>query len=85
MLKNYAGTEYSKSDKYVNNEIEDLMYSEIIVNFVNSILAKRGMNEIDIDIVCKKISASSFIKNGILSLCENEKNSNNQDLSTYKL
>ncbi len=79
MLKNFMNTTYLETEKYVNNEIEDLLYPEIIVQLINSILKRKNMNIIDEEVICKKIEKPAFVKSGILSLCENEKNSMNLD------
>lgn len=75
-VKNYVGKEFVGKEK-VNIEIEDLMYPEVIIDIVNSILSKKGFNLIDDKQTCKKIKSSAFMGNGILALCENEKNNVN--------
>lgn len=80
ILSNFNRTQYSKNEKYVNNEIEDLMYPEIMVHLINNILSKKGLKEISTEIVCEKIKSPAFIKKGILNLCENEKNNENLEL-----
>lgn len=77
MLKNFNDTSYQSSEKHINNEIEDLMYPEVITELINDILKRKQMNTIEADVICKKIQTPAFEKGGILSLCENEKNSKN--------
>lgn len=62
-----------------NNEIEDLMYPEIISHLINIILENKKMSTINSKNICKKIVKPSFKSGGILSLCEFEKNSANEN------
>lgn len=62
-----------------NNEIEDLLYPELICFLVNEILNKKGMNSINSSKICKNIKRASFASKGILDLCEYEKNNKNPD------
>lgn len=62
-----------------NNEIEDLLYPELICFLVNEILKKKEMNSINSSKICKNIKKSAFASKGILDLCEYEKNNENPD------
>lgn len=62
-----------------NNEIEDLIYPEVICYLVNSLCKKRGMNTISQKELCKKIQANAFKSAGILNLCEHMKNESNPE------
>lgn len=62
-----------------NNEIEDLLYPELICFLVNEILKKKKMNCVDSKKICKNIKKTSFASKGILELCEYEKNNQNPE------
>lgn len=62
-----------------NNEIEDFMYPEIMVYLINALLDKKHMSKINSKTVCRKIHTKSFSAQGILELCEHEKNCANPD------
>ncbi len=60
-----------------NNEIEDFIYSEVVVYLINELLKKKNMTKLNPKSVCKKIHTLSFSRKGIMELCEYEKNSLN--------
>lgn len=62
-----------------NNEIEDFIYPEIMVYLINALLDKKHMSKINSKTVCRKIHTKSFSSQGILELCEHEKNCANPD------
>ena len=62
-----------------NNEIEDLMYPEVICYLINSILPKMKLNKMNVKSVCKNITKKSFKIKGILSLCDHEKDEKNPE------
>ncbi|GMO03164.1 hypothetical protein LSA36186_14130 [Lachnoanaerobaculum sp. JCM 36186] len=82
MLKNFRGTEFVNDKKYLNNEIEDLMYPEIMIDLINVILTRKNLNRIRQEEACNKIKAPAFEKKGVLYLCENEKNEENLEKGT---
>lgn len=67
------------SNNSTNNEIEDLLYPELICFLVNEILSKKNMININSNKICKNIKKAAFASKGILDLCEHEKNSVNPD------
>lgn len=62
-----------------NNEIEDFVYPEVMIFLMNRLLQNKGMSKLKTREVCDKIHSPSFSKNGILQLCEYEKNSLNPE------
>ena len=62
-----------------NNEIEDLLYPELLCHLINSLLAKKAMTPLSSRSICNKIHKKSFLAKGILELCENEKNDKNPE------
>lgn len=83
LIKNYAGN----SSNNGNYEIEDLMYPEVICHILNTLLAKKGINEIKSAEVLDFITKPAYIKLGILMVCENSMiraNLDNDDLFSLK-
>ncbi len=62
-----------------NNEIEDLMYPEVICYLINSILPKMKLKKMNVKSICKNITKKSFKIKGILSLCDHEKDEKNPE------
>lgn len=62
-----------------NNEIEDLMYPEVICYLINQILPKMKLNKINTKSICRNIMKKSFKIKGILSLCDYEKDEKNPE------
>lgn len=62
-----------------NNEIEDLIYPEVICYLINSILPKMKLNKMNTKSICKNITKRSFKIKGILSLCDHEKDEKNPE------
>lgn len=77
LLKNYNGDCNSNKN---NNEIEDFVYPEVIVFLINALLERKNMRKLNSNSICKKIQQPSFSKQGILELCEFEKNNANPKL-----
>lgn len=83
LIQNFLGNADMRPEHNVtNNEIEDLMYPEVICYLVNSILPKMKLNKINTKNVCKNITKSSFKIKGILSLCDHEKDEKNPEEGT---
>lgn len=80
IIQNFGGNaETSLTKNTTNNEIEDLLYPELICLLINKILKMKKMNPINVKKVCSSIVKKSFCSKGILSLCEHEKNDVNPD------
>lgn len=80
LIQNFLGNACdSLESNSTNNEMEDLVYPQVICYLLNIILEKKGLNKLNPISVCKKIHQKSFTSSGILSLCEYEKNSMNPD------
>lgn len=80
LVNNFANSaNLSAENNRTNNEIEDLLYPEVVCFLINTILSKKGMNQIPTNAVCSKIAKNAFAARGILDLCENEKNTRNPD------
>lgn len=80
LLQNFDNTgNLSCFNNNTNNEMEDLVYPEIICYLINSILEKRNMNGINSKKICSSIKKNAFKAKGILELCEHEKNEMNPD------
>lgn len=62
-----------------NNEIEDLMYPEVICYLINLILPKMKLNKMNTKSICRNITKKSFKIKGILSLCDHEKDEKNPE------
>lgn len=76
---NHTGKSF-KGKKHINNEIEDLMYPEVVVYLLNKILVKKKMKTINVNKIVKEIDTDSFMTKGIMELCEHEKNTKNPEL-----
>ena len=80
LLQNFEGTSNeSLTGNNTNNEIEDLLYPEIVCYLINGILEKKNMNKIDSKKICGMIQTKSFSAKGILDLCEHKKNELNPE------
>lgn len=75
LLQNYSGTSNQElTANATNNEIEDLLYPEVVCFLINMLLSKRNMKKIDSKKVSRSIQTNAFRAKGILELCEHEKN-----------
>lgn len=80
VIQNFCrDAETSLTNNLTNNEIEDLVYPEIICFLINRILKIKKMKQISVKKVSSAINKKSFRTKGILSLCEHEKNEVNPD------
>ncbi len=78
VIQNFEGTaDTSLTNNNTNNEIEDLIYPEIICHLINMILKMKKMTTIRVPKICSSIKKKSFSSKGILELCEHEKNEAN--------
>lgn len=78
LIKNFVGnSNVALSKNSTNNEIEDLMYPELICYLINLVLPKMQLKKINEKKVCKNITQKSFSTKGILALCEHDKNERN--------
>lgn len=81
LLQNHMGSgEQSLEKNNTNNEIEDLVYPEVMIYLINALLERKNMVKLPIQEICQKIHTAAFGKKGILELCEFEKNSVNPDI-----
>lgn len=82
LIRNYIdNSNIHSSSKDINNEIEDLLYPELITYLINLCLKKTKKYElIDEESVCKKIGKAGYASKGILDLCEHHKLDKNPDL-----
>jgi len=77
---NFKGDANKQLEKNnTNNEIEDLLYPELICHLMNVVLNKKGLVSLDEKTVCSQCNKKSFSANGILSICEHIKNDKNPD------
>ena len=80
LLKNYCEkSNVSLENNKTNNEIEDFIYPELLCFLVNTLFDKKNMAKIDVKKICRNIVTTSFSANGILALCEHEKNEKNPE------
>lgn len=80
IIQNFCGNaNTSLINNSTNNEVEDLIYPEIICYLINRILKIKKMNTIKTSKICLSIKKNSFSAKGILELCEHEKNEVNPD------
>lgn len=80
IIQNFNGNaETSLTSNSTNNEIEDLVYPEIICFLINRILKIKKMKQVSVKKICSSINKKSFCAKGILSICEHEKNEVNPD------
>lgn len=80
IIQNFCGdAETSLTNNSTNNEIEDLVYPEIVCFLINRILKIKKMKQISVKKVSSSINKKSFRTKGILALCEHEKNEVNPD------
>lgn len=76
LLKNYSNDENQTKDN-VNNEIEDLIYPDILCYLVNILLKEISLNTIKFQNIEKSLNSLTNRKMGILLLLEIEKNKEN--------
>lgn len=80
LLQNHTNSGNIATEKnYTNNEIEDFVYPEVVVYLINALLEKKNMSKLKQSAICQKIHTIAFSANGILALCEYEKNSLNRE------
>jgi len=73
----YENANQNLEKNNTNNEIEDLLYPELVCYLLNKILKKKNLNLLDVNNVCTRRKKPSFQSSGIMSICENEKNDKN--------
>ena len=78
LLNNCRGDSNLSTEKNsTNNEIEDFIYPQLLCFLINKLLEKQNLNKLDSKYVCSCINQKSFKTNGILALCEYQKNIKN--------
>lgn len=80
LIQNFLGDADIRTEhNSTNNEIEDLMYPEVICYLINLILPKMKLNKMNTKRICKNITKKTFKIKGILSLCDHEKDEKNPE------